>query len=727
MQQNFIQIFLNNINRFTILKISLLLFILIFANNVKAETCLPYTTTPSYNNGWWIWDASNNAVTITLNNQIVYGTRGGAISTFNYGGRTYYKGPVVIAVSHGNGKNGSGSNVVYNVCYADVGPTYSYSTTQDQAAGCPADRPSGYILQRRTYEVWSDGSARNFGGWYNVADYCSAVASYTATQDQAASCPADRPSGYILQRRTYEVWSDGSTRNFGGWYNVADYCSAVYNRTETQSTVFQCAPTDAQGRITSSGTYTHNRTYEVWSDGSIRNYGNYYNVNDYCAVRGSESQNVACPATLPSGTITQSRTFEYYTTTAYSYGGQRFNYTNWTTTGNTCAAVYQSTENRSQSIACFAPYAEGGNGINQTSSRQIWSDGPRAWSNWATVSSTCYRTVPDVKDNSRKTCGEGQTGYRITEWRRTHKEYSANSGKTAAEIATLNEQNATVWTEVEVANTCVNVPDKVTTEPATRLLTCAAVYGGQPSSYSGEVIESGTKVYTYSSATKQTTTTFKSNVPPTYNSTCKSTVSDVTTETSTKACPSGYTGIVTSYRYVATDAKGIKTYPNGTNFIESNNTCVSTGASLDDSGLISSAVKSKGLLANNTIKTSSLSTKTDLETFINSLDKSTVDKSQSYKLHLIVDDLSTGKYNKANVVKTVNAFKSITGQDPIITVPKSLDKYIGNSGITASNYKNKVLESAEVNASNQVVVTYSELTTGLKKGKESSFIIELLK
>lgn len=425
-----------------------------------------------------------------------------------------------------------------------------------------------------------------------------------------------------------------------------------------------------------------------------------------------------CPATQPSGIINLRQSYEVWS------DGSVHNASAWSTTSNTCVAIYKTTENRYQSIACVAPYVEGGNGINQTSSRQVWSDGAKEWSLWSTISSLCYKTVSDAKDNSRKTCAEGQTGYRITEWRRTHKEYSADSGKTLAEIETLNEQNATVWAEVEVANTCVNVPDKVTTEPGTRLLTCSSVYGGTETSYVGEVIETGTKVYTYSSITKQTTTSFLSNVPPSYNSTCKSTISDVTTETSTKACPVGYTGIVTSYRYVATDAKGVKTYPNGTDFIESSNTCVSNGSSIDDSSNVSNDIKSKGLLANNTIKTSSLSTKTDLESFIKKLDKSTMNSDESYKLHLIVDDLSTGKYNIGNVTKTVDAFKSATGQDPIVTIPRSLDKYIGNGGITSSNYKSKVLESAVLEG-NKVTVTYSEISTGLNKGKSSVFIVNI--
>jgi hypothetical protein len=643
-------------------KIILALCLSIASFGAMADTCISAagdTTPTKMMNGWQISDSSP-PVSITLNGVILY--NGPWITTFTYNNIVYYQGSTIIYTYGGNGKNGSGAYKRYQLCSS--GPTYAYTTTQDQGVGCPADRPSGYILQRRSYEVWSDGSARNFGGWYNVADYCSAVVSYTATQDQGVGCPANRPSGYVLQRRTYEVWTDGTVRNYGAWYNVADYCSAVYSYTGYNYTTGACPSTQPSGLV------NMRQSYEVWSDGSIKNYSA------------------------------------------------------WAAISNTCVAAYQSTETRYQTLACPTTYPNGA-GLKQSSTRQIWSDGARAWSAWGTVEFSCSKTVADVKDNSRKTCGEGQTGYRITEWRRNHVEYISQSTLTPAQLAIENEKNATTWAEVEVANTCLNVADKVTTEPGTRTLSCSSVYGGSESDYTGEVIETGTKVYSYSSVTKQTTTSFVSNKQPSYSSTCKSSIKDVVIENSTKACPSGYTGTVTSYRYVATDSKGIKSYPNGVDFIESSNNCVSTGASIDDSGVISNAVKSKGLLANSTIKTSSLSTKTDLDTFIKTLDKTTVSKQETYKLHLIVDDLSTGKYNKANVIKTVTAFKSATGQEPIITVPQNLDKYIGNGGITATNYKTKVLKSAVLNNS-QVTVTYSELSRGLKEGGTSSFTVDLL-
>ena len=432
----------------------------------------------------------------------------------------------------------------------------------------------------------------------------------------------------------------------------------------------------------------------------------------------------ACPATQPSGVINMAQSYQVFT------DGSIHNYSAWYVTSNTCAAVYQSTETRNQVVSCSAPYPQGA--MYQTSSRQIWSDGARGWTSWDTYSNTCYKTVADVKDNTRKTCGEGQTGYRITELRRTHIEYrDDNLTKTPAQQAILNEQNSTAWTEFEVTNTCVNVPDQVATEPGTRLLNCSDVYGGSVNDYNGEVIETGTIVYAYSSVNKQTTKSFKSNNPAIYNSTCS--VNNETTESKTETCANGQSGSITSYINVKNittydsnkNPVVTKTYPNGPNsWYQVSNTCVENASSSDDSFIVSDNSKSKGLLANNTIKTSSLLTRTDLNTFIQSLDKSTIDINSSYKLHLIVDDLSIGRYNKENVAKTINAFKSVTGKDPIITVPRSLDKYIGNGGMTESNTKTKVLESAVLN-NNQVKVTYSELYTGIKESKKHSFTVDL--
>lgn len=71
--------------------------------------------------------------------------------------------------------NGSSSII------SNMGPTYSYTKTEDRALECPVDKPSGYILQRRSYEVWSDGSSRNISDWYEVSRSCKAIPSQTVS------------------------------------------------------------------------------------------------------------------------------------------------------------------------------------------------------------------------------------------------------------------------------------------------------------------------------------------------------------------------------------------------------------------------------------------------------------------------------------------------------------------------------------------------------------------
>lgn len=106
----------------------------------------------------------------------------------------------------------------------------------------------------------------------------------------------------------------------------------------------------------------------------------------------TQTQLSACPVTQPSGSIVQSRTYDLYS------DGSTKNATSWVTTSNTCTAVYQSTQTLTQTLACTVPYDQGGNGITQTSTRQIWTDGTyHNQTPWSTITNTCYKTVSDVK------------------------------------------------------------------------------------------------------------------------------------------------------------------------------------------------------------------------------------------------------------------------------------------------------------------------------------------
>lgn len=113
----------------------------------------------------------------------------------------------------------------FQICWTPivVAPVYLGNASEDQNASCPPDRPSGYIVQRRSFEVWSDGN-RNYSGWYNVADYCSAAYDHTITEDRNTACPGGQ-LGTIIQRHTYEIWSDGSKRNITAYRFVSSTCS----------------------------------------------------------------------------------------------------------------------------------------------------------------------------------------------------------------------------------------------------------------------------------------------------------------------------------------------------------------------------------------------------------------------------------------------------------------------------------------------------------------------
>lgn len=140
------------------------------------------------------------------------------MSLYNYNGRTYFVGPYY---------NTRNAFFEFQICYTNIvappaPPTYISSGYEDQNVSCPADRPSGYLVQRRTFENWSDGR-RNESGWSTVADYCSAIRSSIQTQSRAYGCPSGQ-SGQIVQSRTYEIWTDGSVRNYSAWNVSGNSC-----------------------------------------------------------------------------------------------------------------------------------------------------------------------------------------------------------------------------------------------------------------------------------------------------------------------------------------------------------------------------------------------------------------------------------------------------------------------------------------------------------------------
>lgn len=520
-------------------------------------------------------------------------------------GQTYTRGAFVWD---------DGYKQIYQVC-GNFGPDFSRYGYENSTSACPATQPNGAIFIQRRYEVWSDGSVRNYTGWYETGRTCSAGFVYYGYDNSTSACPVEQPSGAVNIQRRYEVWSDGSARNYTGWYETSRSCSAVYRSTESQSQSLSCA----------------------------------------------------------------------------SYGGV---------------------------------YTEGGNGISQRRTREIWSDGARAWSGWQTIQNTCYRNVADEKDQKINACAEGQKGHITTILRRNHIEYASDSAKSQAEKNALNEQNATSWTTVVTENTCSNVPDRVWTEDGKKVLSCAEVKGNP---YSGSIIQSGTYTYSYSSTTKKTTSTF---TPNSQNESCSSsslTFADVSMETRAEACDAGQSGIKTSYRNVATDSAGKKSYPNGDGWSLLSNTCINNDMSNVTAQIQTVTDEPKDLISNLSITSSSLMKNTDSTKYLASLKSKAWTTDQTHNLEIVVDDLAGYKYSASKVSDLATGFVNAVGADKanvFISLPYNASQMVGVGEITSSNAKQTIVKS--VNLVNGVATVKYRTVTGSGNDKDKEATVNVL-
>ena len=290
----------------------------------------------------------------------------------NYRGNRYFVGNSVGKITEYGA-----TRYQWTICQAPN--TYFVRVeSESQTAYCPADRPAGNIQQSRTYELWSDGSRRNYSGWSETGRTCQAVYNSTQTEYRNQSCPATQPQGTINQRRTYEVWSDGSQRNDSGWTTTGNTCTAVYSSSASETRQLACPA------ATPTGPWTQRRTYDIYSDGSRRNESAWtdtatcYNrtpVAGNLAIAGDEDTPVsgALPVTDDHSTFT----YQIVNAAPAAAGTARF-------AGNTVV---------------FTPTADWNGATSMTYRAQ---DPSGAWSNVATVSIT-IRPVNDAPIAEGKT------------------------------------------------------------------------------------------------------------------------------------------------------------------------------------------------------------------------------------------------------------------------------------------------------------------------------------
>ncbi|GFZ59417.1 hypothetical protein PSE10A_19280 [Pseudomonas amygdali pv. eriobotryae] len=280
----------------------------------------------------------------------------------------------------------------------------------------------------------------------------------------------------------------------------------------------------------------------------------------------------------------------------------------------------------------------------------------------------------------RELCSEGFTGVITYHWvvYYTNDSYSAydGDGKLISYVLSTPHQQ-----ELLLSNTCALIPSQgVATVAGHESVTCDKYYNVVKGTYIGEVIKYGNYVSSYDSSKKQTNTVFivtsldvTQCVPDpekTYSS-----------ESVSVACDTGQSGIITKTRTVATAPNGSKSYPNGTDYTVSSNTCAGTSADAAPAAIV--ATTKTSLIENLSLTSSMLSDSAYSTKIVDLLKRQSIKPGEVHKLNLVINDLSTGKYNAENVTNVVKAFKTAVGNGAEfrITLPRSVDKYLGNGGI----------------------------------------------
>ncbi|MEW2924865.1 hypothetical protein [Pseudomonas juntendi] len=434
-----------------------------------------------------------------------------------------------------------------------------------------------------------------------------------------------------------------------------------------------------------------------------------YQICYYSAVAfsyyGYENSTQSCPADRPSGTVFIQRRYEVWT------DGSVRNIGGWYETGNTCQAVLIRTEYQSQSLPCVSYggiYTEGGSGISQSRSREVWTDGARSWGPWVTVGNNCYRTVQDErKAGTVSACALGQKGRIVTKEVRTHTEKAADAAKSQSEKDQLAEQSATAWTVVVTENTCKDVPSQTWSESGQQVLSCSAEKG---SSWSGDVVAYGYTEYTYNSATKATTSRF---VETSRSENCVMVFGDLQIEYRNKTCPSGSSGNIIEYNYYAISGS-TKVYPYGSDgWREYNNLCATDKKTSGMADEVLSNEKPVGLLSNISISSNRIQDKSEFQNYLKTLGNAGFSTNEKHTLDLSIDNLSNGKYDSNKISEAVKLFVKTVGNANAqikVSLPMGPNSYIGKGKITADAVNNRKVIILSVRLEgNEVVVKYKVL------------------
>ena len=125
-----------------------------------------------------------------------------------------------------------GKSTVTRNC-VNSGPAYVSTTTEYRSVSCPEGQ-TGAIQQKRTYDVWTDDSTKNISGWSDASNTCAVVPTQdTEIKDGMEEVSCDSYYGAVTGSYT------------GSVYNYGEYVSSYNSGSMNTNTVFNIKSVDA--------------------------------------------------------------------------------------------------------------------------------------------------------------------------------------------------------------------------------------------------------------------------------------------------------------------------------------------------------------------------------------------------------------------------------------------------------------------------------------------------
>lgn len=592
--------------------------------------------------------------------------------------------------------------------------------TWSTSGGCKSGQQ---ISMRRVFFINKDGSktyvnkgngvfvngSESYGDGFEILSKCyestntameEAKISEVVSEVVSQKCENPLETGSINKRREYTLWSsDRVNSNFktGFGVMVTSTCKLVETKVFDNPVCATKNPEFPLGTI--SGTWTRTTKDGVAGDWTLNAF--YTNTNK-CYKTVTETKNPTCP-TGYTGQMTQSRTYDLWKT------GSTKNDSGFVTTQDTCSKneSKQLVQENCPSVNPNYPLGT----TNGLYSRTMTPAGITSdWKLTVLISNSCYYMKDTVTSTNEIACPTGQSGKIIREQHLKIKQFISYSQNDSSYI-------------VETENSCkASGPVTVEIKPGSETVSCDSYYGTQAGTYSGNVTKTGDNITIFDPVSGATNTTFQTKSEDTTS--CVKEITATTKEIIEKDCPVGFSGKITSYLIKAESANG-SVYPYGTTPILESNTCVT--ASIDTETPEKSVKQRDTVLSNLSFTTTSIS-KSDL--IINELNKINTSslENKGYIMNINADDLSVNVFDKNKITNLVKTFKTKLGSQSakvkLASVPNSLEKFIGQNGLTLDRIKNEKLSmtGAEIDGGTVTVKYLSLINT---KPVQSSFTVKV--